>query len=413
MPRHLKVHERGAGALGVIAMLLLIAAVAMLHLNRHLLIEHQTSAGLWHGAVASEAAEAGLDWTLDRLNYPGQLDAQCQPANQLDGGIDFRASHLPKGTLPAPSAGCRLPGGPLACACPADSWSWPGGDTARFSTRLVPETGSDAVRAQALGCAADPAPCDLAAPNHPDADARTALSVALRLVPLLPSLPAAALTCAGHCQLTEHASLRNEQVGGQGIAANTTGALSRTVDTQVRGLPGSPLAEATVGNDSTLASAAGTPCKTEALFEHLFQQGLAGYARSPLTRHLSCPVDGDCGASIRQAHALGWRAFYLPEGARLSSGEATGSPEAPVALVSPGRLTIDGSPTLHGLLFASDTRVNTSDGGSARIVGAVVGCTSHHQGGHSEVAHDADTLARLREATRAFQRVPGSWRDAP
>jgi hypothetical protein len=46
-------------------------------------------------------------------------------------------------------------------------------------------------------------------------------------------------------------------------------------------------------------------------------------------------------------------------------------------------------------------------------VGASVGCASHHQGGQSEVSRDADTLARLREVTRAYQRVPGSWRDAP
>jgi hypothetical protein len=401
----------------VIAMLLLIAAIAVLYLNRHLLIEHRTSASQWHGAVASEAAEAGLDWVQDRLNHPGWLDAQCQPATLATGGTDFRASHLPTGALPAPGAGCRLPGGPLDCACPAGQSAGAGagaGDTvARFSVRLVPETGSDAIRAQALGCAADQAPCDLATPDPADADARTLLSVALRPVPLLPSLPTAALTCAGDCRLLEQASLSNQQASGQGLAAHSAGALSRGVGTQLRGLPGTPLADATVENDLALASAAGTPCNAEALFEHLFQQGLAGYARSPLTRHLSCPADADCGPTIRAAHALGWRAFYLPAGARLGGGEPIGSPEAPVALVTPGALSIENAPSIHGLLFSNDTRVNTGDGGAAHIVGASVGCASHHQGGQSEVSRDADTLARLREVTRAYQRVPGSWRDAP
>ncbi len=411
--RHLKHTQRGAGALGVIAMVLLVASVAVLYLNRHLLIEHRTSASQWHGAVAFEAAEAGLDWAQDRLNHPGQLDAQCRPATPVAGGTGFRASHLPTGTQPAPSAGCRLPGGALDCACPSGGQVWVGDTVPRFAVRLTPETGSDAIRAHSLGCAADDAPCDLDTPAPPEADARAPLSVALRLVPLLPSLPAAALTCGGDCRLLDQASVRNEQIAGLGLAVHSATTLTRASSAQVRGLPGAPQADASVENAPSLASATGTPCNAQALFAHLFQQSLATYARSPLTHHLPCPTDTDCGAAIRHAHALGWRAFFLPKGGHLTSGEALGTPEAPVALVTPGTLTIDNAPTVHGLLFANDSIINTSDGGAARIRGAAVSCNSHRQGGQSEVAHDADTLARLREITRAYQRVPGSWRDAP
>jgi len=409
IPRHA---QRGAGALGVVALLLLVASVAILYLNRHLLLEHRGSANQWHAAMAFEAAEAGLSWMQDRLNHPSLLDAQCRPATiGSDSGTDFRARHLPSDTLPGPSAGCALPGGALACACPAASLA--AADTARFAVRLAPEAGKGVVRAQALGCAADNAPCSWSAPDHPDADARAQLSVALRPVDLLPVLPAAALTCAGDCRLLEQARLRNERIAGQGLAAHTGGALDRAPGTQVLGLPGAPQADASAEHDSTLTAAAGTPCQAEALFEHLFRQSLAGYARSPLTWHLPCAADADCASAIRAAHAQGWRAFYLPAGTRLAGDEAIGSPEAPVALVTPGPLDVGGTPTLHGLLFARETGINASDGGAARVLGAVVACASHRQGGHSEVAHDADILARLREALRAYQRVPGSWRDAP
>ncbi|MFC7409703.1 hypothetical protein [Hydrogenophaga atypica] len=415
MPRHLTTRrpQRGAGVLGVIAMLLLIALVVVLYLNRHLLLAHQSASNQWRAAVAVESAEAGLSWMQDRLNHPGHLDAQCEPATLVAAGTDFRANHLPTSTVPGASAGCRLPGGSLDCACPNNNQTWADDSAARFVVRLAPETGTGTVRAQALGCAPDTAPCDQAAPNQLDTDARAWLSVALRPVPLLPSLPAAALTCAGECRLLEQASLRNDQIVGLGLAAHTATTLTRAPSTQVLGLPGAPPALASVENDPTLATAAGAPCNDEALFAHLFQQSLAAYARSPLTRHLSCPTDNDCSATIRQAHALGWRAFYLPAGALLSSGEAIGSPDAPVALVTPGRLTIDNAPNVYGVLFAHDTFVNASDGGAADIRGATVSCHQHRQGGQSEVAHDADTLNRLRESTRTYERVPGSWRDTP
>ncbi len=415
MPKHLTTHraQRGAGVLGVVALLLLIALVVVLYLNRHLLLAHQSSAHQWRDAVAVESAEAGLSWAQDRLNHPGQLDAQCRPATLVVGGAVFRAGHLPTGSQPAPSAGCRLPGGALDCACPAGDQVWVGDTVPRFAVRLVPETGSDAIRAHALGCTADHGPCDLNIPAPPDADARASLSVALRLVPLLPSLPAAALTCGSDCRLLEQASLRNDQIAGLGLAAHTATTLVRAPGAQVSGLPGAPEANASVENDQALASATGNPCNAETLFSHLFQQSLAAYARSPLTHYLPCRPDTDCGTVIRQAHALGWRAFYLPTGAQLTGSETFGSPDAPVALVTPGTLTLDNGPSVHGLIFANDTFINASDGGATRVRGAAVSCSSHRQGGQSEVAHGADTLARLREITRAYQRVPGSWRDAP
>lgn len=405
--------QRGAGVLGVIALLLLVALVVVLYLNRHLLLAHQSSANQWRDAVAVESAEAGLNWIQDRLNHPGQLDAQCKPATLVTGGTDFRASHLPTSPQPAASAGCRLPGGDLDCACPSGNQTWSADTVARFVARVAPEAKSDAVRAQALGCAPDNAACDLTSLDPLDADARASMSVALRPIPILPSLPAAALTCGGECHLLEQASLRNDHISGLGLAVHSANTLAPSPGAQVRGLPGAPQADARIENDPALASAAGSPCNAERLFEHLLQQGLAAYARSPLTHHLTCAPDTDCGTAIRQAHALGWRTFFLPMGAHLSSGENLGSPDAPVALITPRTLTIDNSPVVHGLLFANENLINASDGGAARIRGAAISCNSHRQGGQSEVAHDADTLARLREITRVYQRVPGSWRDAP
>lgn len=415
MPRRLTTRrtQHGAGVLGVIAMLLLIALVVVLYLNRHLLLAHQSSSNQWRAAVAVESAEAGLSWMQDRLNHPGQLDAQCKPATLVAGGTDFRTSHQPTGTAPAVSAGCRLPGGSLECACPTANQTWGADTAARFLVRLTPEADTDTLRAQALGCAPDTSACDQTTASHLDTDARAWMSVALRPAPLLPALPAAALTCAGECHLLEQARVRNDQIVGLGLAVHTATALTRAPSTQVLGLPGAPQAVAGLENDQTLASAAGAPCNDEALFGHLFGQSLAAYARSPLTRHLHCPTDNDCSAAIRQAHALGWRAFYLPSGALLTSGEAIGSADGPVALVTPGSLTIDNAPSVYGLLFAHDTFINASDGGAAQIRGATISCHHHRQGGQSEVAHEVDTLIRLRDSTRAFQRVPGSWRDAP
>lgn len=415
MPRRLtsRTAQRGAGVLGVVALMLLIALVVVLYLNRHLLLAHQSAANQWRDAVAVESAEAGLSWVQDRLNHPGQLNAQCQAATSAAGGTNFRARYLPTGSIPAPSAGCRLPGETLDCACPAGDQVWAADTVARFAVRLVSEPDTDTIRAQSLGCAADNAPCHLGAPAPPDADARALLSVALRPVPLLSSLPAAALTCGGDCHLMEQTKLRNEQVAGLGLVVHAASSLSRGPSAQVWGLPGAPPTDATIENDPTLASAAQTPCKVEALFAHIFRQSLATYARSPLTQHVPCPTEADCGPALRQAHTLGWRAFYLPQGGQLNSGEALGSPDAPVALVTPGTLTLTNAPSVHGLLVANHTHINASDGGGARIRGAAVSCSSHRQGGHSKLAHDADTLTRLREITQAYHPVPGSWRDAP
>src|SRR4051812_27398520 len=73
-------HQDGAATLVIVMVLLFVLMLGVAYGQRSLLFEQKASLNQYHATQAAEAARAGLDWALARLNgLP--LDDRCQPAN--------------------------------------------------------------------------------------------------------------------------------------------------------------------------------------------------------------------------------------------------------------------------------------------------------------------------------------------
>ena len=67
----------------------MVLAVAVAH--RNVVVEEQRSANEMRAASAFEAAEAGLEWALARINDPSRIGADCLPSADAAAAVVSRA----------------------------------------------------------------------------------------------------------------------------------------------------------------------------------------------------------------------------------------------------------------------------------------------------------------------------------
>ena len=79
-PRFARADQRGVAALFVTVMLCFAMVLAVAVAHRNVVVEEQRSANELRAASAFEAAEAGLDWALARINDPSRIGADCLPS---------------------------------------------------------------------------------------------------------------------------------------------------------------------------------------------------------------------------------------------------------------------------------------------------------------------------------------------
>ena len=72
--------QRGVAALVVTLLLCLTMVLAVAFAQRDIAAEERRSANDYRSAQAFEAAEAGLEWALARVDDPTRLDADCRPS---------------------------------------------------------------------------------------------------------------------------------------------------------------------------------------------------------------------------------------------------------------------------------------------------------------------------------------------
>jgi Tfp pilus assembly protein PilX len=77
-----RVGQRGVAALFVNVMLCFAMVLAVAVAHRNVVVEEQRSANELRAASAFEAAEAGLDWALARINDPARIGADCLPSRR-------------------------------------------------------------------------------------------------------------------------------------------------------------------------------------------------------------------------------------------------------------------------------------------------------------------------------------------
>jgi hypothetical protein len=382
--------ERGAATLVVILALLGAMALAVLFINRGLLLETRMSANQARSTVAFEAAEAGVDWALAQLNAAERIGTDCRA--DAAAALSFRERYLASGLRPA----CTRSGSGWTCSCPTSG-----------TAALPTPTGDD--DAPAFSVAFGPGPrADIATlvstgtTNGGAAQARITVSIAL--VPALASAPAAPLTARGDIAVgATPIAVHDLDPASPGVGLHAGGSVDASA-VAFNGPGGATSVGRIAGLDAPLAALDG-----EHLFVALFGLPKAAWRDQPMTRRLRCAVD--CSAEL--ATTIGSEVtapmVWIDGDAVLDGPVTYGRADRPVVIVVEGRLQLRGAVTLHGVAYANGI-VWTGSGGSPEVRGALVS-ESGYSGDAAVTLHRETAVFAALRRTGSYVKVPGSWRD--
>jgi len=412
--------QRGAAALVVTMLLVFAMLIVVAVANRNAIVETRASANQYRSTQSFEAAEAGLEWALARLNDNTPIGDDCLPSadpaapsfrerHLRDDGAGFVAATGDDAGTPAPlQAACVRGESGWSCSCPASGAAVvadpEGSATAPgFTLQFADGARPGIVRAIATGCTRRGTPCMATSDAGHEAAAR--LEVSLGLVAGLRAVPAAALTVGGNLDAgASGLGVHNRDAASGGIAIHAGGSVAGNA-LRLSAPPGSPLDGSLVSGDTQLAALAG-----DRFFARWFGMDRAAWRAQPAATSVACA--GKCATTVSNAVATGARLVALEGGATLDGPLELGTPERPVVLLVDGTLRLRGAVTLHGVVVAGalEWRDAAADSG-ALIRGAALIEGSYQGDAAADLAHDASLLARLQRETGSFARVNGSWKD--
>lgn len=435
--------QRGIGTLAVSMLLLFGVSIVIFYLNRGLLFEQKTSANQMRSTSAFEVAEAGIEWATGMLNSPYDIDANCTLLATAN--TSFRRTYLQMGApaslalqvaTPAAAAGatlpgCKINGTALTCSCPA------AGGTAALGTAILPSFtvsfamvpdsvngtltlggvlyDASAVRITSTGCTAQAGACVAASAGNSDATAT--VSVIVKNVPTLRAGPQSALTCGSSCAVGGSYNVYNREVASNGYLVNAGTSITSGAGTDYGTIPGQPIQNALVANDTSLSSLSTSDptCSNSAMFRAYFGTTMEDYAAAPDVRTIAnCTNPSTCGGLVNTAYNDGWRNFYFPDGMSLNNSApftTLGVSGEGVRIVSPRDIDINGNITINGLIFSNSANVNDLGTGTADINGAMITCNAYNNNGNGTLNYNSGNLGNTGLGPGTMVRVPGSWRD--
>ncbi|HSW05755.1 pilus assembly PilX family protein [Aquabacterium sp.] len=421
--------QQGVATLLVTMLLLFIASLGALYVNRGVLSEQRSSGNQMQATLTHEVAEAAIEWATGMINSPADIGADCK-ASSAAGDTSFRKRYVMTGWNGAPASsdvktvavfpGCKInpADGTLTCSCPATTASGAAavaavgtaeqpGFTMAFET-VAGDT--DAVKVTAWACPAQSKVCS--STEYATGEGHARLSVTLKLG-LSPRPPAAPLTCGTSCDIGGSFNVENTDVATNGILVNAGTSIDTAPGTSMVTLSGQPTANALIENDQSLYTLASqdTTCEKSSMFKAYFGMTIERFRDSPTTKVISCGSTSDCKSQIDTAYNQGWRSFYFSSDLQLSGNNTYGTQADPIIFVTPNAIKINGDNTFYGLIFSNSADWNDIGTGSATIYGAQVTCAAYKTNGNGTVSYDPDALNNARRMSAPLVRVPGSWRD--
>jgi hypothetical protein len=430
MPRRV---QRGVATLTVALLLLFVASLAMLYVNRGVLVEQRTSAVQMQSSHTLEVAEAALEWATGMLNSPYSIGSDCKLSNVAN-APSFRQTYVMTKAKAAASPstdvipstanpGCKIDPatGALTCNCPANGAAALGaaelpGFTVAFEKVPDPSnpaaTLNDAVKVTVWACAAQAASCK--PEDYQNSEGHQRVVAVLKLGPA-PRIPSAPLTCGTSCDVKGSFNVINTDVATNGILINagTTINVDGGALNGLKTLEGQPAENAQIANDASLLalSSKDPTCDQSAMFSAYFSMTIEQFRYATSTKRLSCSSTSDCKSKLDAAYAANWRSFYFETDLQLSGKNEYGSLAEPITIVTPNAIKINGDTVIYGLIFSNSADWNDIGTGSATIYGAQVTCAAYNTNGNGTLKYDADVLKNMRRMTAPLVRVPGSWRD--
>jgi len=410
--------QRGAATLVVTMLLVFAMLLVVAFANRNLVVEARASANQYRSTQAFEAAEAGLEWALAKVNDATPIGDDCRPSAAV-GAQSFRDRQLRydgarfgpatwnDAGLPVPlQAACVRGDDGWECSCPAAGAPTFVAVAARatapaFTIELAAGAKPGLVRAIATGCTRSDAVC--AATSDAGHEAAARIEASFGLVPGLRAAPVAALTARGNVDAGASAlGVHNLDLAAGGTAVHAGGNV--TGDALRLDAPaGSALDGSIISNDPTLAGLSGDP-----LFARWFGMDKAMWMTQPAATRIAC--SGGCAIAVTDAVAMGRRLLAIEGDAALEGPISLGTPERPIVLVATGALRLRGAVTLHGVVVAAS--IDWRDAAAGALVrGAAIADGNYSGDAAADFVHDASTLTRLQTGTGSFARVNGSWKD--
>lgn len=414
--------QRGIAALAVVMVLFFIVSMVAAYTSRNLIFEQRTSANQYASSQAMDAAEAGLEWALAKVNQ-GRVDAACAASTDT-ADPTFRERYLAIDagsgviTALAATATCVWNGADWDCRCPAagnELPTAPSGDGIfpAFRVRFWWGTGSTpgtppqpgVITLEANGCTRLDANCLSFGGQGVANEGRTIVRTLVALASALPRPPAAALTARGNVDLGD-ASIHLVNVDGasNGILVQQRGP---TLDAGplLTSLPGVPTNLARITGDLTL------PDTADRYFSSFFNLWPQAHRQQPAAIAIDCAPSCDAVTLRAAASANPGRTLWATGDVVLDTPGDIGSPTAPLVLVVEGNLVFAAGTTVHGVVYARNGTWTTSGAGGTTIRGALVAEGDVDGTGTATVVYDRAVIDRLRLASGSIVRVPGGWRD--
>lgn len=421
--------QRGVATLVISLLLLFIASLGALYVNRGVLAEQRASGNQMQTTLTHEMGEAALEWATGMLNAPYDVGNACTFDNSA-GMRSFRKRYvMSEWDAASPTTevkpvttvfpGCKMnpTTGALTCHCPEKPAS--GNATTNLGTAQQPgftvafqavPGDTDAVKITAWACPAQAATCASDTFGGSDGNARLTVTLKLGLSPRPPSAP---LTCGTSCDINGSLNVVNKDVATNGILVNAGTSIVPANGTTMSTLSGLPTENALVANDQSLydLSSHDLTCDKSSIFKAYFGMTIERYRDSPTTKTISCGSANDCKTKIDDAYAQGWRSFYFASDLHLSGNNTYGSRTDPVIFVTPNAIDFNGNNVIYGLIFSNSADWDDLGTGSAHIYGAQVTCAAYRGTGNGTIEYDPDALKNARRMSAPLVRVPGSWRD--
>lgn len=427
----------------VVMVLFFVVTMVAAYASRNIIFEQRTGANTYRSTQAIELAEAGLQWTLARLNG-GLIDEACVPD---DGGassfrdryLSFAAGDVRQSAIGAGSADpdwfatCvwDSDAADWSCSCPVASPAPPAsagepGVRGAFRVRWGPAP-MGVVPARAGAIDVEISACtvfnDACLVRDGGAgvinEGRAIIRQLIYQTGLSITLPVAPLTARGGVTATG-LTVTNSRIGDSGITMHLGGTVGGSVNLNT--LAGNALGStaSTLAGDAALdpGPLGGTKPVSGAdrFFSMVFNMSVATARAQPGVLML-----GDCGGGCSSTDVL--------DGANENPGRSIwvdgdididadlGSPTAPVVLiVNDGQLSLSSGATIHGLVLIRPTGSPASWNvpSEGRIRGAVIvdgNVGGGVSGGTFEIDYDGEVLRLARARNGSFVAVGGGWRD--
>jgi hypothetical protein len=431
--------ERGVATLIVVMVLFFIVTMVAAYASRNLIFEQRTGANIYRSTQAIELAEAGLQWTLARLNG-GLVDEECLPDDTGPSsfrerymGFNAANSRLVAITPPTPTdpdwlATCVWDSvsGDWSCACPVSAAATPAsaadaGVAGAFRVRWEDRPRPGTLQVEVTACTLFNDDCLIRdGGSGVINEGRAVIRQLIYQTGVSIALPVAPMTARGSVSAVG-LTVTNSRIGDSGITMHLGGNVIGSPP-NLNTLAGSALGslDSAILDDTALNPAALTGTEAvsaeERFFANLFNMGVATARAQPGLLML-----GDCGGSCSGADvsdgvdAHPGRPIWVDGDLAISTD--IGSVTAPVVLiVNNGQLSLSAGATIHGLVMVrpSGSPASWSIPSEGRVHGAVVvdgNVSGGVTGGTFEVDYDGELLRLAKLRNGSFVAVGGGWRD--